>query len=75
MAVVSNPNEGTVNTGEPIRLNSYAETLICSICDKAYISRGKHDPGYCRDCERTTVNEDTVFIGGPLHGQRVGDTE
>ncbi len=29
-----------------------AETLTCKYCGKEYTSRGKNDPGYCRDCER-----------------------
>jgi len=44
----------------------YAETLTCRYCGKAYKSRGKHDPGYCRDCGM-------VFTGGPLDGQIVGE--
>ena len=28
-----------------------AETLTCKICGKEYVSRGKNDPGYCRECE------------------------
>lgn len=28
------------------------ERLDCKICGKEYISRGKYDPGYCRECER-----------------------
>lgn len=28
-----------------------AETLTCRICGREYISRGKYDPGYCRECE------------------------
>ena len=35
-----------------------AETLTCKHCRKEYPSRGKHDPGYCRTCEK----EGVIFI-------------
>ena len=51
-----------------LRINAYAETLVCSICGKEYLSRGKKDPGICRDCEI-----ESTLIGGPLDGTKVGD--
>ena len=42
------------------------ETLVCKYCGKEYASRGKHDPGYCKECGM-------IFIGGPLDGKKVGE--
>lgn len=41
-----------------------AETMICKKCGKEYFSRGKYDPGICRECEQ----EQAQLIGGPLDG-------
>ena len=46
-----------------IRIHAKCETLVCQRCGKEYASRGKHDPGICKECER-----ETTFIGGPLDG-------
>lgn len=54
------------NETDSITLNSYAETLICKFCGKEYISRGKYDPGYCKECGRE-------LIGGPLDGRLAGE--
>ena len=35
-----------------ITIYAPAETLTCRICGKDYVSRGKNDPGICRDCEK-----------------------
>lgn len=53
-------------TEERITINSYAETLTCKFCGGSYISRGKHDPGYCKECAM-------VFLKGPLDGKKVGE--
>lgn len=42
-----------------------AETLICKKCGKEYFSRGKGDPGICRECEE----KEKPLVGGPLDGK------
>lgn len=37
----------------PVIVFGPCETLMCKFCGKEYPSRGKHDPGYCRECEKT----------------------
>lgn len=44
-----------------------AETLVCEHCGREYVSRGKHDPGICRECERDM--QPHYYVGGPLDGQ------
>lgn len=51
---------------EPIVLSGRAERLTCKYCGKEYLSRGKHDPGYCKECG-------LVFLNGPLDGKKVGE--
>lgn len=46
--------------------NAYAEILTCKYCGKEYVSRGKDDPGYCKECGM-------IFLGGPLDGKKVGE--
>ena len=53
----------------PVSVYAPAETLTCSICGKPYVSRGKYDPGYCRDCERRILSQNAPLVGGPLGGQ------
>ena len=43
-----------------------AETLTCKICGREYVSRGKFDPGYCRDCEARMREASAPLVGGPL---------
>lgn len=59
-------NTTSQNNSEPIVLNSHAEILLCKFCGKEYVSRGKHDPGYCKDCG-------AELRGGPLDGKLVGE--
>ena len=47
-----------------ILINGYAETRICNICGKPYTSRGKNDPGYCKDCEREHGYASSHLSGG-----------
>ena len=47
-----------------ILINGYAETLNCKYCGKTYTSRGKNDPGYCKDCEREKGYESSHLSGG-----------
>lgn len=49
-----------------IVINGFCEKLVCKFCGKEYYSKGKRDPGYCRDCAMT-------FIKGPFDGKKVGE--
>lgn len=49
---------------EPIRAPT--ETLTCKRCGCLYVSSGKNDKGYCRDCDRTM---NALLKGGPLNGK------
>ena len=53
-----------------IMAEDHAEKLICGICGKQYISSGKKDPGFCRDCLRKMDEENAGLIGGPLDGEK-----
>ena len=56
----------------PVAVYAPAETLICKICGKEYVSRGKNDPGYCRVCEanqRYSQAAQLPLSGGPLDGE------
>ena len=48
----------------------HAEKLTCRLCGKQYVSSGKHDPGFCRDCLREMDEENAMLMGGPLDGQK-----
>lgn len=50
-----------------IYAEDHAEKLICSICGKKYISRGKWDSGICRDCEK---EKNAHCIGGVYDGEK-----
>lgn len=59
--------EDAHNSGNPhVVIYAPAETLTCKICGKDYVSRGKHDPGYCRDCEERM--KEKKLVGGILDG-------
>ena len=47
-----------------ILINGYADTRICNICGKPYTSRGKNDPGICKDCEREKGYSSSSLSGG-----------
>ena len=49
-----------------IYAEDHAEKLKCSLCGKEYISRGKYDPGICRECER---EKNAHCIGGAYDGE------
>ena len=70
--VLSDSNEIILEPTKPIHVSGNSETLICNRCGSAYLSRGKHDPGYCKECEMRYDKSEEVFIGGPLHGERIG---
>ena len=60
---------------EPVIIiaEDHADKLICRICGKQYASRGKYDPGICRDCEKNETMKNAQLIGGPCDGQKAGD--
>lgn len=47
-----------------IILNAPAEQLTCKYCGNTYTSRGKKDPGYCKDCERKMKGDAAPISGG-----------
>lgn len=49
-----------------IIVTGQAERLDCKYCGREYISRGLHDPGYCRECEARLKAENAPLVGGPL---------
>lgn len=53
-----------------IYAEDHAEKLTCSLCGKQYISRGKYDPGICRDCER---EKNAKCVGGMFDGEPAHD--
>ena len=53
-----------------IYAEDHAEKLTCSLCGKQYISRGKYDPGICRDCER---EKNAKCVGGMYDGEPAHD--
>lgn len=53
-----------------IYAEDHAEKLNCSICGRQYVSRGKFDPGICRECE---AKKDAHCIGGPHDGEPAHD--
>ena len=74
MSVIHDMTEKASHWHEPPKISIYAEDhaekLYCLKCGKQYISRGKHDPGICRDCE---AKEKAHLIGGPLDGEPAYD--
>ena len=48
----------------------HADKLICRLCGKQYISSGKNDPGFCRQCLREMDEENAMLIDGPLGGEK-----
>lgn len=48
----------------------HADKLICRLCGKKYISSGKNDPGFCRECLREMDEENAMLVGGPLDGEK-----
>lgn len=47
-----------------IIINGPAETLTCKYCGRDYLSRGKKDPGYCKECERKMKGDMAPISGG-----------
>ena len=59
-----------VQTPVLIYATDHAEHLTCRLCGKQYVSSGKHDPGFCRDCLREMDEENATLMGGPLDGHK-----
>jgi len=49
-------------------IHAMCEVLTCKYCGQEYASRGKKDPGYCKECEENLKYEQAKenLIGGPL---------
>lgn len=55
------------NSNNPhIEVYAPAEIMTCSICGREYVSRGRYDPGICRECERNQTAANAPLVGGPL---------
>lgn len=74
MSVINDISEKASHWHEPPKVTIYAENhaekLTCRKCGKQYISRGKYDPGICRECER---EENAHCIGGVYDGEKAHD--
>ena len=57
-----------------LSIHAICETLTCKYCGQEYASRGKKDPGYCKECEEDLLalaRQDNL-IGGPLGNDKTG---
>lgn len=74
MSVIKDITDKASHWHEPPKVSIYAEDhaekLTCSICGRQYVSRGKFDPGICRECER---EKNAHCIGGPHDGEMAND--
>lgn len=73
MSVINDTTSKMKDCNKPeviIYAGDHAEKLTCRICGKTYVSSGKHDPGFCRDCLREMDEENAMLVGGPLDGQK-----
>ena len=74
MSVIKDITDKASHWHEPPKVSIYAENhaekLTCRICGKQYISSGKRDPGFCRDCLREMDEENATLMGGPLDGHK-----
>ena len=72
MSVIHDMTQKAAHWHEPPKIyaEDHAEKLRCSKCGKEYVSRGKYDPGICRDCE---AKKKAHLIGGPLDGENAYD--
>lgn len=53
-----------------IQAADHADKLTCRLCGKQYVSSGKRDPGFCRQCLREMDEENAMLIDGPLDGEK-----
>ena len=76
MSVIHDMTQKAAHWHEPPKVSIYAENhaekLCCTKCGQQYISRGKYDPGICRDCE---AKQNAVCIDGPLNGEKAYDDQ
>lgn len=71
MSVIKDMTEKASHWHEPpIIIHAPAEKLKCSRCGKEYVSRGKHDIGVCRECEK---EQNAMLIGGVYDGEKAYD--
>ena len=72
MSVINDMAEKAAHWRPPVTIyaEDHAEKLTCRICGKVYVSRGKHDIGICRDCER---EQNAMCIGGAYDGEKAHD--
>ena len=72
MSVINDMTEKIAHWHElpTIYAEDHAEKLRCSKCGKEYVSRGKYDPGICRECE---AKKKAKLVGGPLDGEDAYD--
>ena len=72
MSVINDITQKASHWHEPPKIyaEDHAEHLTCSKCGKEYVSRGKWDPGICRDCEK---KQKAHLVGGPLDGEKAYD--
>lgn len=74
MSVIKDMAKKASHWHEPPKITLYAEDhaehLKCSLCGREYISRGKYDPGICRDCER---EKNAHCVGGVYDGEPAHD--
>lgn len=74
MSVINDMTAKAAHWHEPPKVSIYAEDhaekLNCSICGRQYVSRGKFDPGICRECE---AEKKAKLVGGPLDGEDAYD--
>lgn len=66
MAVINDRSNRPQTPNVTIYAEDHAEKLVCSVCGKRYVSRGKYDPGICRECQK---ERDAALVGGPLNGE------
>lgn len=73
MAIIEDLSKKAAHWHNPpviITAEDHAEKLKCSLCGKEYVSRGKWDPGICRECER---EKNAHCIGGAHDGEPAHD--
>ena len=72
MSVIHDMTEKISHWHEPPKIyaEDHAEKLTCSMCGRQYVSRGKFDPGICRECE---AKKKAKLIGGPCDGENAYD--
>lgn len=66
MALIHNITQKIRTWGQTIRVHAHTEMLKCRICGAEYFSRGKYDPGICRECER---ERNANCVGGVYDGE------